>query len=243
VPTTAPAATSAATAAPAVDLSSLKQVPRNKTWISVGVGGEAPQQFSDVAMHNPFLPGISRSGYQVVMEPLFYYNAYHTDTVCGPSGVDCKNGEMPWIGTAYKFSDDFKSVTVNLRKGVEWSDGQPFTAKDVVFTVQMLIDNAPKLGWSADMKQWVKSVSAPDDNTVQFTLTDANPRFIFSYFTFHQDVGVFIVPEHIFKGQDAQKFTNFDLAKGWPVVTGPYKMVYSDPQQKIWDRRDDWWGQ
>ena len=242
VPTTAPAATSAPAAAPAVDLSSLKQVPRNKTWISVGVGGEAPQQFSDVAMHNPFLPGISRSGYQVVMEPLFYYNAYHTDTVCGPSGVDCKNGEMPWIGTAYKFSDDFKSVTVNLRKGVVWSDGQPFTAKDVVFTVQMLIDNAPKLGWSADMKQWVKAVSAPDDNTVQFTLTDANPRFIFSYFTFHQDVGVFIVPEHIFKGQDAQKFTNFDLAKGWPVVTGPYKMVYSDPQQKIWDRRDDWWG-
>src|SRR5216683_3046938 len=89
-PTTAPAPTTAAApttvpaAAPAVDLSSLKQVPRNKTWISVGVGGEAPQQFSDVAMHNPFLPGISRSGYQAVMEPLFYYNAYHTDTVCGP---------------------------------------------------------------------------------------------------------------------------------------------------------------
>ena len=176
------------------------------------------------------------------MEPLFYYNAYHTDTVCGPSGINCKNGEMPWIGTDYKFTDDFKSVTVNLRKGVEWSDGQPFTAKDVVFTVQMLIDNAPKLGWSADMKQWVKSVSAPDDNTVQFTLTDANPRFIFSYFTFHQDVGVFVVPEHVFKGQNAQTFTNFDLAKGWPVVTGPYKMVYSDSQQKIWDRRDDWWG-
>ena len=53
---------------------------------------------------------------------------------------------------------------------------------------------------------------------------------------------MFIVPEHIFKGQDPQTFTNFDLAKGWPVVTGPYKLVYSDPQQKIWDRRDDWWG-
>ena len=184
-------------------------------------------------MHNPFLPGISRSGYQVVMEPLFYYNAYHTDTVCGPPGIDCKDGEMPWIGTAYKFSDDFKSVTVNLRKGVEWSDGQPFTAKDVVFTVQMLIDNAPKLAWSADMKQWVKSVSAPDDNTVQFTLTDANPRFIFSYFTFHQDVGVFIVPEHIFKGQDATKFTNLDLAKGlagrhWPVQAGVLRPATED---------------
>jgi peptide/nickel transport system substrate-binding protein len=245
-PTTAPAPAVAPTSAPAVaagaDLSQLKQVPREKTWISVGVGGEAPQQFSDVAMHNPFLPGISRSGYQIVMEPLFYYNSYYTDAVCGPDGIDCKSGEMPWIGTSYKFTPDFKEVTVSLRKGVEWSDGQPFTAKDVVFTVKMLIDTAPKLNWSADMKQWVKDVTAPDDSTVQFTLNNPNPRFIFSYFTFHQDVGVFIVPEHIFKGQDYEKFTNFDLAKGLPVVTGPYKMVYSDPQQKIWDRRDDWWG-
>jgi peptide/nickel transport system substrate-binding protein len=125
---------------------------------------------------------------------------------------------------------------------VEWSDGQPFTSADIVFTIKMLIDNAPKLAWSTDMKQWVKDVSAPNESSVQFTLTKPNPRFVASYFTFHQDVGVFIVPEHIFKGQDAQSFTNFDLAKGWPVVTGPYKMIYSDPQQKIWDRRDDWWG-
>src|SRR5438874_1140765 len=106
----APAPTATPGAAPGADLSTLKQVPRAKTWISVGVGGEAPQQFSDVAMHNPFLPGISRSGYQVVMEPLFYYNAYYTDTVCGLDGVQCKNGEMPWIGTDYKFTPDFKSV-------------------------------------------------------------------------------------------------------------------------------------
>jgi len=236
--------TSAPTAAPAAagDPSKLKQVPRNRTWISVGTGGEAPQQFSDVALHNPFLLGVSRSGYQVVMEPLFYYNAYNTDAACGPPGVDCKNGEMPWIGTSYKFSDDFKQVVVNLRKGVEWSDGQPFTAKDVVFTVKMLTETAPKLTWSTDMKQWVQDVVAPDDYTVQFTLTNPNPRFIFSYFTFHQDVGVFIVPQHIFQGQDYETFSNFDLDKGWPVVTGPYKMVYSDSQQKIWDRRDDWWG-
>jgi peptide/nickel transport system substrate-binding protein len=206
------------------------------------VGGEAPQQFSDVELQNPFLTGISRSGYQVVMEPLFYYNPYFTQAVCGPPGVQCANGEIPWIGTSYKFSPDFKQVTVNLRPGVEWSDGQPFTAGDVVFTVNMLLQNAPKLTWSTDMKQWVQNVAAQDDHTVVFTLTNPNPRFIFSYFTFHEDIGVFIMPQHIFQGQDPQTFTNFDLSKGWPIVTGPYKLMYSDPQQKIWDRRDDWWG-
>lgn len=245
-PTAAPAApTSAPTAraspTPAGQAAQIKQVPRSKTFISVGVGGEAPQQFSDVAMQNPFLPGISRSGYQVVMEPLFYYNPYYTDTVCGLPGLTCNKGEIPWIGTDYKFSDDFTQVVVNIRKGVEWSDGTPFTAKDVVFTVKMLKDN-PTLSWGTDMKQWVKEVTALDDHSVQFTLNNPNPRFIFSYFTFHEDVGVFIMPEHIFKGQDPLKFTNFDLARGLPVVTGPYKLVHSDPQQKIWDRRDDWWG-
>src|SRR5579884_1921302 len=62
----------------------LRPVPRDRTFISVGVGGEAPGRFTDVELQNPFLPGITRSGYQIAMEPLFYYNAYHTATTCGP---------------------------------------------------------------------------------------------------------------------------------------------------------------
>lgn len=230
------------TTAPGAAPLGLKAVPRNKTFISVGVGGEAPQQFSDVQMQNPFLHGISRSGYQIVMEPLYYYNPYHSDNVCGPSGITCAKGEIPWLATSYQYNSDFTQLAIKLRNGVEWSDGQPFTAKDVAFTVNMLKDNAPTLSWSVDMKQWVKEAAALDPQTVQITLNKPNPRFMFSYFSFHEDVGVQIVPEHIFHGQSAKTFTNFDLAKGWPVVTGPYKLVYSDPQQKVWDRRDDWWG-
>jgi peptide/nickel transport system substrate-binding protein len=248
-PTTAAAAASPTPAAQAQATvatgaaPSVAQVPRNKTFISVGVGGEAPQQFSDVAMQNPFLPGISRSGYQIVMEPLLYYNAYNTDQVCGPEGMQCAKGEIPWLATGYKFNQDFTQVQITIRDGVEWSDGQPFTASDVAFTVNMLKDNAPTLGWSVDMKQWVKEAVALDPKTVQITLNNPNPRFMFSYFTFHQDVGVQIVPEHVFKSQqDLKTFTNFDLAKGWPVVTGPYKLVHSDAQQKIWDLNPNWWG-
>ena len=51
-----------------------------------------------------------------------------------------------------------------------------------------------------------------------------------------------VVPEHIFKDQpDLKKFTNFDLAKGWPIFTGPYKLVATSGTQVILDRRDDWW--
>ena len=37
-------------------------------------------------------------------------------------------------------------------------------------------------------------------------------------------------------------FTFFDIEKGWPVTTGPWRVVYSAPEQKVLDRADDWWG-
>ena len=40
----------------------LKEVPRNRTWIVAGLGGEHPGGFTDVEMFNPFVTGISRSG-------------------------------------------------------------------------------------------------------------------------------------------------------------------------------------
>ncbi len=232
-PASGGAAAPAAGAAPAADAKTagaVKDVPRERTLIHVGVGGEAPNQFSDVELFNPYLPGITRSGYQFAFEPLFFYNVYGTE-----------NNETAWLGESYKYNADFTEVVIKIRKGATWSDGQPFTANDVVFTLNMLKANKPELGWSIEVDQWVKAAEAVDDLTAKITLTSANPRFIFSYFTAHFDIGLLIVPKHIWEGQDPKTFTNFDMAKGWPVVTGPYKLVLSSPEQKIWDRRDDWW--
>ena len=49
--------------------------------------------------------------------------------------------EIPWLATSYTIAADAKSVDVTLRNGVEWSDGQPFTADDVKFTLELLRDN------------------------------------------------------------------------------------------------------
>jgi peptide/nickel transport system substrate-binding protein len=59
--------------------------------------------------------------------------------------------------------------------------------------------------------------------------------------TYKYDIGVYIVPKHIFQGQDWTTFKHFDVAKGWPVTTSPWKVVFSSPEQKIIDRRDEWW--
>src|SRR5690606_1783994 len=103
------------------------------------------------------------------------YNAFHEGEVCGPPEMECEDGWIPWLATGHEFNEDFTAVTVNIRDGVKWSDGEPFTANDVAFTFTMLKEHAPKLTWSIDVQTWVEDVKADDDLTVTFTLTNPNP--------------------------------------------------------------------
>ena len=210
----------------------LKQIARNRTMILDCVDpNTCSGQMKDYDTFNPYLPGrTSRTGYQFLYEPLYFYNAY-----------GASDNIIPWIATGHEFNADFTEVTVHIRDGVKWSDGQPWTAHDFVFTINMLKDNAPVLLYSTDMETWVKEAVAVDDLTAHIKLTAANPRFIFTYFTHNFDNGVPIIPKHIWQGINPEEFTNFDMAKGWPVVSGPYKMVLSTNEQRVWDRRDNWW--
>ena len=95
--------------------------------------------------------------------------------------------------------------------------------------------------WGADVQQFLETAEATDANTVVFTFKVPAPRF-FDFVAYKFDIGVYIVPKHIFEGQDWATFTHFDIAKGWPVTTGPWRVVFSAPEQKVLDRADDWWG-
>ncbi|MGH2458046.1 MAG: ABC transporter substrate-binding protein [Chloroflexota bacterium] len=243
-PTTAaaqPVATTAPQASPTAAAASqtVQQLPRNQTLIMSL--SDAVNQFTDVELQNPFMPGIARNGWQFAFEPLYFYDMWWTDQTCGPQGLPCKSGEIPWLAESYSYNQDFTQLMIKLRTDVTWSDGQPFTADDVAYTLNMLMDNAPKLTYSVEMKNWVKEAVALDPHTAQITLNSPNLNFMFDYFQWHSDLGVQIVPKHIFQGQDPTTFTNLDFAKGWPVVTGPWKLVLTSPEQRFWDRRDDWW--
>ena len=211
----------------------LKLVPRNRTLIldclEVNI---CSGQIKDYDSFNPYIPGrTSRTGWNFLFEPLYFYNAYRDE-----------NNIIPWLAESHTFNEDFTEVQVNIRAGAEWSDGMPWTAHDLVFTLNMLKENAPNLLFSTDMQTWVKEAVAEDDLTAKITLNAPNPRFIFTYFTHCFGNGVPIVPKHIWEGQDPKSFANFDLLQGWPVVSGPYQIALSEPGQRIWDLRRDWWG-
>src|SRR5258708_840035 len=79
------------------------------------------------------------------------------------------NGDVkPWLAQSYAFSSDAKTLTFHLRTGVKWSDGQAFTADDVVFTLNLL-----KQYPAADLYsiwQYIQQVQNPDSSTVVVTL-------------------------------------------------------------------------
>ncbi|MBV9328661.1 MAG: hypothetical protein JO352_33535, partial [Chloroflexi bacterium] len=63
-------------------------------------------------------------------------------------------------------------VTMPLRQNVTWSDGEPFTADDVIYTWQLMMN--PESGFITSVEDKLKSVDKIDDNTVQFTYLSSN---------------------------------------------------------------------
>ena len=49
------------------------------------------------------------------------------------------------------------------------------------------------------------------------------------------------MPKHIWEGKDPETFENVDIAQGWPVGTGAFKLVKAAPEALIFDRDDNWW--
>lgn len=203
------------------------EAERRKTVIFDIDGGRVV----DPELWNTFVPGNRRDHgfHQAIIEPLFMLN-YET-------------GEIePWLGTEMTANETNDVWTLKLREGIKWSDGEDFNADDVVFTMNMLLDNAPELSDSAALKNWVASVEKVDDLTVQYNLTKPNPRFQLDYWSVRIWGGPSIVPEHIWKDQDPLTFKNYDPAKGWPVFTGPYKLASVSDTEFTYVRDDNWWG-
>jgi len=65
----------------------------------------------------------------LVNEPLFEFDTLKANT------------QYPWLATSYAFANGGKTLTFDLRKGVKWSDGKPFTSADVAFTFNLLNKN------------------------------------------------------------------------------------------------------
>jgi peptide/nickel transport system substrate-binding protein len=89
---------------------------------------------------------------------------------------------VPGIAKSWDISEDAKSYTFHLREGMKWSDGQPFTADDIIFWWER-VENNPKVmtgGPRAELKNngAVPTVTKVDDYTVTFAYDQPNGLFL-----------------------------------------------------------------
>lgn len=119
---------------------------------------------------------------------------------------------IPDLAESYEISDDKTVYTFHLKKNITWHDGKNFSARDVLFTFNLITDPAYK---SPLRSNWQGvTASLLDDETITFTTSP--------YAGFLNNVTFGILPQHIW---DSVKPDNFSLTQLnlEPIGTGPYK--------------------
>jgi peptide/nickel transport system substrate-binding protein len=117
---------------------------------------------------------------------------------------------QPMLAESWDISDDYKSIKLNLRKGVTYHDGREFTSDDVKYNFLRVRD--PKVGAGAFVNQsnWFTSFDTPDKNTI--ILNSDQPRpLVFDFFE-----RLNMVDKNIMEGPDVKTRAN---------GTGPFKFV------------------
>jgi peptide/nickel transport system substrate-binding protein len=144
---------------------------------------------------------------------------------------------VPMLAKSWTISPDGKTIQFQLRRGISFSDGEPFTADDVVFTFDWIRNpqvNAPRERSGLDLMKEVKKV---DDFTVEFTFKEF-------FFKSLETVGSQpVLPKHFYS-----KYTpdQFNETPGLLMGTGPYRL--EDPagwkpgDRMMLVRNDRYWG-
>jgi peptide/nickel transport system substrate-binding protein len=167
----------------------------------------ANEQDAYTQNYNPYSPGVISGTQGLIYETLL--NVNHLDGTV-----------KPWLASSYELANDAQSITFHLRQGVTWSDGQPFTSDDVVFTLNLILKN-PSIDLTG-ISTAVKDVSAPDASTVIVTLSKP-----FNPIVWILGGQVYMLPKHTWSSVNGDPSQYADPN---PVGTGPYIVKSFTPQ-------------
>ena len=139
----------------------------------------------------------------------------------GLTAHDGDNQVVPGLAESWDFDEETCTYTFHLAENVKWHDGEPFTAEDVKFTIEAIMD--PENGSeNAPNYEDVEEITVIDDHTVSFKLDAPNVAFL-DYMT------MAVLPKHLLEGEDMQTSDFFRN----PVGTGPYKLESWEEGQAI----------
>lgn len=193
---------------------------------------QKPTQF------NPLAPG---QGAEQLTMSLVYNGLFNT----GPDFTP-----VPRLAESWEANDDATEYTFHLREGLKWSDGEPLTAEDVVFTYNLFVNpdvasanSAPfakVLGYTevkAGTAETMEGVVATDERTITITLTAPSPGFVALF-----GGGYGILPKHILGEVEPSAMLEHEFFKKPTVSSGPYVMKeFNVDQNIVLEKNPNYW--
>lgn len=163
-------------------------------------GGEIKiGMLGDIKTNNPFLRTLALEGYidRMIFEPLVAFDLNLT--------------VVPWLAESWEVSEDGLVWTFHLRDNVTWHDGKPFTAEDVVFTIETVLEHKPPTWYS--YFEMIERAEAVDNYTVKVYMKQPYSWTLTTFATFE------ILPKH------AWKDVPWNTTDPPMIGTGPFKWV------------------
>jgi peptide/nickel transport system substrate-binding protein len=148
----------------------------------------------------------------------------------------------PWLAEQWDTAADGRTFTLHLRPGVTWSDGAPFTAADVLFTLQAVFDPKVESVVTEQLTVGGKPIAAaaPDDHTIVLTYPTASGPGLRLF------DALVILPKHKLEGA----LRDGTFANAWNSATPPAEIVgtgpftlreYAPGQRLVLDRNPRYW--
>ncbi len=193
---------------------------RSNVVLRLGVLNDTPDDLNPFAGQSPAAREICSLNYDLMV-------GFGAGDFGHPQGARATGLADRWT-----ISDGGRVWTFHIRSGVTWQDGAPLTAHDVAFSYNYVIRN--QLSNYAMYVNFVKSVVAPDDNTVVFTCTRPKANML--------EAAIPIVPQHVWAALSGDQAASAEPTL--PMVgSGPFQLTGYYPH----DHADlmanpDYWG-
>lgn len=130
----------------------------------------------------------------------------------------------PELAESWEVLEDGALYRFDLRDGVTWHDGKPFTSADVKFTFEeMLLKLHSRTKTSVGSA--IESITTPDDDTVEFRFAEPYAPLLLQL----DAVEAPILPKHLYEGTDVQK----NPVNSKPIGTGPFELLSYTPDSEL----------
>jgi peptide/nickel transport system substrate-binding protein len=185
-----------------------------------------------------YMEGVAGSP-QMINPILSQLNALDRDVAAlvfeGLTSIASDGRVEPTLATSWDVSEDGRVYTFSLRQGVVWQDGAPFTAADVVFTIQALQD--PDFQGSPQISELWRTVVVEqlDEFTVRFTLEEP-----FAPFLSYTSQG--LLPAHLLGDVPASDLPHSEFSTEAPIGTGLFRVTEITARGVLLEANPRYWG-